>query len=254
MTENSTRKRLKRFVFIPLGVLVGLVIILFIGAKIASKPIPEGIEGPKAEDLTAKIEKAVNIEAWNELNWIQWSFPGGYSYVWDREREFVQISFDDKTVVQDLDAGTGWRVENGQKVEGSESDKVIYKSLQRFWNDSFWLAAFTKLRDEGVTRKYVQLEDGREALLVTYSEGGATPGDSYLWIVDENGRPVAWQMWVQILPIGGLETSWSDWQELHNGAMVAPLHESAMNLELTDLKSGDTWQELGLSADPFAGQ
>ena len=238
---------------IPLGTLLVIVLGLFIAAKVASKPIPEGTPGEKAEELTAKIEEAVNIEAWENLNWIQWSFPGGYSYVWDRQREFVEINWAENRVIQDLDAGTGVAFVEGEKVEGKKSEKLVYSSLVRFWNDSFWLAAFTKLRDEGVSRKYVETEYGEDALLVTYDIGGATPGDSYLWIADENGLPRAWQMWVKILPIGGLETSWSDWQELHNGAMIAPVHHTAVtDLVLTDIKSGDTWQELGLGSDPFA--
>ena len=33
--------------------------------------------------------------------------------------------------------------------------------------------------------------------------GGVTPGDTYLWILDDSGRPVAWRVWVKILHIPG---------------------------------------------------
>jgi hypothetical protein len=29
------------------------------------------------------------------------------------------------------------------------------------------------------------MQDEKEALMVTYTSGGSTPGDSYVWILDE---------------------------------------------------------------------
>jgi hypothetical protein len=31
-----------------------------------------------------------------------------------------------------------------------------------------------------------------------------------LYLVDENYIPKAWRMWVSIIPVGGIETSWED--------------------------------------------
>ncbi|MEZ4952350.1 MAG: hypothetical protein R2825_02080 [Saprospiraceae bacterium] len=35
-----------------------------------------------------------------------------------------------------------------------------------------------------------------------YKTGGVTPSDSYVWLLDENGQPTAWKMWVSITSIG----------------------------------------------------
>jgi hypothetical protein len=52
-----------------------------------------------------------------------------------------------------------------------------------------------KLRDPGTSRSIV-MQDEKEALMVTYTSG-STPGDSYVWILDENIP--AWRMWVSIV-------------------------------------------------------
>jgi hypothetical protein len=73
---------------------------------------------------------------------------------------------------------------------------------------------------------------------VTYTSGGVTPGDSYLWILDENDRPIAWKFWVQKIPIGGLESSWGDWQQ-YKGVWLGASHEVGpleIKLEIQNIK------------------
>jgi hypothetical protein len=40
------------------------------------------------------------------------------------------------------------------------------------------------------------------------------PGDSYVWFVTKITK--AWRMWVSIIPVGGLETTWEDWKTFQN--------------------------------------
>jgi hypothetical protein len=47
-----------------------------------------------------------------------------------------------------------------------------------------------------------------------YASGGSTP--EILYVVSRKIIPKAWSMWVSIIPVGGLETSWEDWKTFQN--------------------------------------
>jgi hypothetical protein len=59
------------------------------------------------------------------------------------------------------------------------------------------------------------MQDNQEALMITYASGGSTP-EIPMWFVDQNYMPKAWRMWVSIIPVGGLETTWEDWKTFQN--------------------------------------
>jgi hypothetical protein len=83
----------------------------------------------------------------------------------------------------------------------------------------------------------VKTENNKNAHLVTYTSGGTTPGDSYLWQFDDNGKPISYQMWVDILPINGLEATWENWIVTESGAQLPTFHKLVfLGLELTDIK------------------
>ena len=128
----------------------------------------------------------------------------------------------------------------------------MQKAYTLFTNDAFWLNAFTQFYNGSTELRIVETNEGDSGLLVTYFNGGLTPGDSYLWTVDANGLPDSWQMWVSILPLGGLEVSWEDWITLPNGAKVAQSHRiGPLNIKISNVKVFQSWAEGGYKEDPF---
>lgn len=94
-----------------------------------------------------------------------------------------------------------------------------------------------KVFDSGVERRLVKTEENKDALLVTYTSGGSTPGDSYLWHLDDTGKPKSYQMWTQILPIEGLEATWENWTTTESGAQLPTFHKLlVLGLELDGVK------------------
>jgi hypothetical protein len=91
------------------------------------------------------------------------------------------------------------------------------------------------------------MQDEKEALMVTYTSGG-TPGDSYVWILDENYVPSAWRMWVSIVPIGGFETSWEDYITFPSGLKIATIHGGLFDLKLENIKIGQSIEEINKGA------
>src|SRR3546814_17610832 len=97
------------------------------------------------------------------------------------------------------------------EVVGEQAQELTKKAIDYFNNDSFWLIAPYKVFDAGTERSLVTLENGEQALLVTYTSGGSTPGASYLWHLDANGKHTRFQMCVSILPFDGFKFLLNNW-------------------------------------------
>ena len=233
-------------------VLAGMLLILFIAGWLMDEPIPEGQSGPEADELAEKMLAAVDKAAWDTTTYVQWTFKGLHDFFWDKERHLCKVNWGNTEVLIDLNTLEGKAFKDGVEQEGDDADKLLKKAWAFFANDSFWLNAVVKAFDPGTVRKKVQLKDGRLGLLVQYTSGGVTPGDSYLWILDDNYRPVAWKMWVSIIPVGGVGSTWEDWISLPTGAQVATSHKlGPLNLSL-DVQAGNDLEDFSMSTDPFS--
>jgi hypothetical protein len=247
------RRNMKKFLK-GLGIaLGGLIVLVFLIGWILSEPLPQGEEGQEAEALAAKLVNATQQLAWNETRYVSWNFDHRQQLLWDREKHFVQVKDGDIRVVLNTKTQKGSAWENEVLLSDGITDKYLEKAWAYFCNHAFWLNAPGKIYDPGVSRKLVKMKDGSEALLVSYSSGGVTPGDSYLWILDEAGLPVKWKMWVSVLPVGGIEATWEDWKTLPTGALVATAHSvaSMYTLHILDIKAGNDLESIGLKEDPF---
>lgn len=235
-----------KFVRIALKSLLALI--LFLGLSLAglyysyNQELPQGNQGVEADLLAKKMLDAMNYEAYKELNYITWTFSSmgrDRSYRWFKNQGRCKVLWDSISVDLNIKALKKSSLQvNGLAYTGELKDHFIRAAEAKFNNDSFWLVAPYKLFDAGVERRLVKHDNGEDALLVTYKSGGTTPGDSYLWLFDDNYRPRAFQMWVSILPIGGIEASWEQWEKTAKGAYLPRLHQlSILDLEITGLRA-----------------
>jgi len=241
----------KRWLIRLLVVFVILVAVAVIAGWIANEPRPDGAPGAEADALARKIEAAVDKEGWDRTGVIWWNFGDRYSHLWDRNRNLARVRWGDNEVLLDIATKKGIATTKGARVEGAPADELLETAYSRWANDSFWLNPLAKLFDDGTTRAIVKQADGSDALLITYGSGGVTPGDSYLWIVGEDGIPTSWKMWVGILPIGGLELSWERWIDLPSGAKISTLHKGLFTLEIKDVQTAPEVTSVE-PQDPFA--
>ena len=242
---------MKRWLKITLLTLVSLIALVSLLGWLMHEKRPQGSPGSQAEALTEKMLRAVDAAAWDSIEVVSWNFGDRNLHIWDKKRHYARVQWGSYDVLVDIDPRIGIARKNGQIVTGKASQKLVNQAWHRWANDSFWLNPIVKAVDPGTERSLIRLEDGSEALLVTYTRGGATPGDSYLWIVDENGRPTHWKMWVNILPVGGLQFSWENWLTLPGGAQVATLRKGLFNVPIKDIKSGKI-ADVAPEGDPFA--
>lgn len=252
---NVTRPRLKKSrcccALLTLGLLA-----LGIGVASQHHSLPKGTPGPEAEARTRALEDAVNLAAWKRTGAVRWTFAGRQHHLWDRTRNLARVRWGQGEVLLRLGDQTGRAWRDGVEVtDPAQRDPMLAKAWAHWCNDSFWLNPIAKLRDRGTKRSLVTLDDGRQGLLVGYDSGGVTPGDHYLWIPGDDGLPVAWRMWVSVVPLGGLEATWEDWVTLDTGAKVATRHRIAglVPLPLADVAGNATLRGLlGTDVDPFA--
>ena len=218
-----------------------ILLLLASGYFILNEKLPTGDNPAKADELANKMLKALNKAAWDSTNVVAWTHKGGHQFVWDKKNQMVQVKWDKNDVLLNLkDWNKGKAFSEGKEITDSQLDVLRGKAWAIFCNDSYWLIAPYKVFDEGVTRKIVKAEDGTEALLASYSSGGVTPGDSYLWILDKNATPTAYKMCVKILPIGGVSATWEDWKTTETEAIIAQNHKlGPLDLNVTDLRTGN---------------
>lgn len=203
-----------------------------------NEDLPTGQQGAKADQLATQMLQALNEEAYLNTDYLEWTFKGKHHYKWYKTDKTCEVSWSHFTVILDFENQANSKVFVAkQDYNGIEKQDYIDTATDYFNNDSFWLVAPYKVFDAGVERRLVTTESGETALLVTYTSGGSTPGDSYLWHFDANGKPKSYQMWVDILPIDGLEATWENWITTESGAQLPTFHKLLfLGLELDNVK------------------
>ena len=239
--------KLKRVLLILLIVFLALAGGLAIFVSISSEELPNGVFGTQAEALTDKMFTAVGKEAWDSTKFVQWSFRDANHYVWNKDKHFVRVKWDNITVYLHPADKSGRVFQKATELDGDEKSALLQKAWDSFNNDSFWLIAPLKARDPGTERKLVDTEQG-PALLVTYTSGGTTPGDSYLWLLDDSGLPYAWKMWVQVLPVGGLKFTWENYVATRTGVQIALDHRAeSLNVPISGVDFAMSLSDLNVS-------
>ena len=216
---RSLPRRLLRGAVLALAV---IVVIAVIAGAVAHDPRPAANPSPEADAMAQRMVAAVGGEAWEQAGAAAWGVFG-HEYVWDRERGYVEFRDGARRVLLRTGDQSGLAYRDDARLGGEEAADELSRAWRFFCNDSFWFNPVVKAFDPGPTRSIVTV-DGEEGLLVSYGEGGVTPGDAYLWLLGPDGRPRAWRMWVSILPVGGVRTSWEGWQELDGGVWIATRH------------------------------
>ncbi len=246
------KKILKRVLKVGAWGLGILLLLGTVGYFAMDEKLPASTEGPEAEALADKMLAAIDKPAYDSLHYLQWTYRTGHHYLWDKSRNLVEVTHGKRRVLLQPELMTGLAFDDGKPLDGKDKESAVQKDLTAFWNDAFWLVAPFKVRDPGTRRATVTNADGSKSLLVTYGSGGRTPGDHYLWHLDANGRPTAWQLWVKILPIGGLRFGWDEWQRLGEGAWLSSTRSTKLkDLHVTDIKGGQQLADVGRDVDPF---
>jgi hypothetical protein len=148
---------------------------------------------PAAVELADSVMAAMGgRENWDETRFISWNFFGRRNLVWDKEKGRVRIeSIPDSTIyLVDLDDLTGRVQIKGKEIMQPDTLQKLLARGKSIWiNDSYWLVMPFKLKDTGVTLKYLGEDTTASGvrsnvLELTFQDVGDTPHNKYRVYVD----------------------------------------------------------------------
>ncbi|KAA3658352.1 MAG: hypothetical protein DWQ10_11345 [Calditrichaeota bacterium] len=203
-----------------------MLISLFACQTREENPAAEGfdLEGsdPKAITIADEVMKHLGgRQNWDNTRYISWNFFGRRLHVWDKFNGNIRIQEKNVVTLMNINSKQGriWR--NG--IEITEPDSLINyldRGYSLWINDSYWLVMPYKLKDSGVTLKYLgekNMETGEPAdvLQLTFSGVGVTPTNKYdVYVNKTNHRVEQWSYYTRFDDAKPRITNpWTDWQQ-----------------------------------------
>ncbi len=147
---------------------------------------------PAAVELADSVMAAMGgRKNWDETRFISWTF-GKRHLVWDKKDGNVRIeSQPDSTIyLVNINDSKGRVQIRGQELTEPDSLQKMLSKAKSIWiNDSYWLTMPFKLKDTGVTLKYLgedtMLTGARANVMeLTFEKVGDTPNNKYQVYVD----------------------------------------------------------------------
>jgi len=196
-------------------------------ANPAAAGFDEAGSDPRAIELADATMAAMGgRNAWDMTRHVAWNFFGYRFLVWDKWTGNARIEMPGKDgsgpVVVGLNIGSrlgrAW-VDGVQVKDPDELARLLEQGYEAWVNDSYWLFMPYKLKDTGVTLRYVgqaDMADGRPAdvLELTFRSVGVTPENKYrVYVARESGLVEQWDFYAQAAdPEPRFQTPWHDWK------------------------------------------
>jgi hypothetical protein len=163
----------------------------------------ESATTPSSDKVAIKIADEVmeamgGLENWNNTQFISWSFFGNRKHTWDKKTGNIRIESpkDSMVYLMNVNDMTGKIIQGDKEITHPDSLQKYLKRGKSIWiNDSYWLVMPFKLKDPGVTLKYLGEDQNQEGipsdiLELTFSNVGDTPNNKYHVMVDKDTRLV----------------------------------------------------------------
>lgn len=199
-------------------------------SQIASYPEATGFNKTESDAKAITIADGVmnamgGYEAWNDSRYLNWTFFGRRTLLWDKWTGKVRVDIPESNDVFIVDIHTSKGEVWLDGIKQSEPDtlqKYLDKAKSIWINDSYWLVMPFKLKDSGVTLKYLETvgeaDSLRHKLQLTFQEVGNTPENKYWVFVDEKSKLVdEWQFFTRYDdPEARFSTPWADYKPYGN--------------------------------------
>ncbi len=173
----------------------------------AQNPAAEGFDAinsdAKAIEIADNVMEAMGgRKAWDKTRYITWNFFGSRKHIWDKWTGNVRIeNTRDKSVsLININNNTGKIFRNNQYLTQPDSLEKYIKAAKGAWiNDAYWLVMPFKLKDSGVTLKYLgeantASNEAAYLLGLTFKAVGNTPQNRYkVWVTKADNLVKQWE-------------------------------------------------------------
>ena len=178
----------------------------------------------KEDALAANVMKAMGGQKkWDNLHFVSWTFMGNRKLVWDKKSGRVRIDDpkENRTYLININNNVGRIMQNG--VELTQPDSIVkYVEMGKsIWiNDAYWLFMPFKLKDPGVSIKYVGIDtlpggNKAEVIALTFDNVGKTPNNKYHIFIDSKDNLV--KQWAYFRDANQKEAPWTwPWDNYKN--------------------------------------
>ncbi|MEO9869008.1 hypothetical protein [Ekhidna sp.] len=163
-------------------------------------------------------------KAWDDTRYISWSFFGRRNHTWDKLTGNVRIEEpeSDLTILMNINTKEGKAMKGGQEVSDS-LDFYLNRGYGLWVNDSYWLVMPFKLKDSGVTLKYLREDttltgDQSDVISLAFEEVGVTPQNVYeVWIDTDSKLVTQWAFYPDSTSLEpSFITPWADYNKYGN--------------------------------------
>jgi hypothetical protein len=191
---------------------------------LAQNPPAEGFDAAGSDSEAIAIADEVmeamgGRAAWDATRYLSWNFFGMRTHVWDRWTGDLRYQVGDTLVLTNVNSREGKAFKGGVEVEDPDELAGLLDQTYKAWiNDSYWLLMPYKLKDSGVTLRYLgegAMADGRAAdkLQLTFEGVGVTPDNKYDVYVSKDRRLVEqWSFYNRYDdPEPRFTTPWANW-------------------------------------------
>jgi len=185
--------------------------------------------------------------AWDNTDYLQWRFFGNRLHTWNKSNGDLIISSDRDSSFFDINLETmeGMVILKGDTLGPLESKDAYIQRGKEYWiNDSYWIFLPFKLKDSGVTLKYLgegATSDGTpsEKLELTFKEVGVSPDNKYIVYVDKATNLInQWDFYSKYDDEeAAFSSPWSDYKD-YNGLMLASSRGDGRGMQ--DIEVGES--------------
>ncbi|HEX5133464.1 MAG TPA: hypothetical protein VFX92_13395 [Candidatus Krumholzibacteria bacterium] len=208
------------------GMIVSLVFALAAGSVAAAdNPPAPGFDAAgsdaRAVEIADRTMDAMGGRArWDAVQCLAWEIFGR-RHTWNKWTGDYRLEDGDQLVIMNINDGQGRVWKGGAELEdGPEKAGALDRARSVWINDAYWVFMPYKLKDTGVTLKYLgerAAEDGRAAdvLGLTFAGVGDTPENRYEVLVDrETGLVSQWSYFEKATDTEPQITSaWNNWHD-----------------------------------------